>query len=344
MKAAGQGFAHGVHLRGFSWLMAALVRGIYVLCLILSGCSGGGDGGGSGGGGGSQPPSFSANGTFSGNLTVTQSGQNSLIGVAGNFTGGTTVSGTLDTTTGRHVTLSGQATASNAATVSGTISGVCQGSLSATVTLNADNTLSVNGNGSDCNGTLSIQGSVTPVTCTTITEQEPNNSRSQFQDLGNIAPGDCFTITGTLATGEQFDTFGFITQTPQTILATLTHDTAVNFDLAFFSEELNNFITTCNSPTSPEICTVTRTISARDRFYIIASNIRPGSGNYTLQVSSTPRITASSSSSLVAAQREQSDEAVELSGYLALSELSNSPRNDEEQIVFDMLLGEFLFP
>lgn len=339
MKAAGQGFAHDVHLRGFSWLVAALGRGMCVLWLILSGCGGGG----SGGGGGSQPPSFSANGLFSGNLTVTQSGQNSLIGVAGNFTGGATVSGTLDTTDGRHVTLSGQATATNAATVSGTIgmiSGVCQGSLSATVTLNANNTLSMNGNGSDCNGTLSIQGSVNPVTCTTVTEQEPNNSRSQFHDLGDIAPGGCFTIAGTLATGELFDTFGFITQTPQTILATLTHEATGNFDLAFFSDELNDFIITCSSPTSPEICSAMRNISARDRFYIIATNIRPGSGNYTLQVSSTPRITASS---LVAAPREQSNETVELPGYLALSESSNSPR-DEEQMLFDMLLGEFLIP
>lgn len=342
MKAAGQDFAHDVHLRGFSWLVTALGTGIGVLWLILSGCSGGGNGAEAGSE--TQPSSFSANGTFSGNLTVTQSGQNIRLGVAAILIGGTTVSGTLDTTDGRHVTLSGQATATNAATVSGTISGVCQGSLSATVTLSADNTLSVNGNGSDCNGTLSIQGSVNPVTCTTVTEQEPNNSRSQFQDLGDIAPGGCFTITGTLATAEQFDTFGFITQTPQTILATLTHEATVNFDLAFFSEELNNFILTCSSPTSPELCSVTRTISARDRFYIIATNIRPGSGNYTLQVSSTPRITASSSSSLVAAPREQSDETIELPGYLTLSESSHSPRDDEEQILFDMLLGEFLIP
>src|SRR3989344_7880881 len=128
---------------------------VFAICLtVLYGC---------GGGGGSDNKEQAANpmfkGSFSANVAMTQGGNVTSKTVTMILNVGSPLSGTFIMESGIIGSVSGEVVG-NTGIFTVTISGTCPGSFTGSLTLVDDNTISFNVNGSDCNGSFSMQGSL----------------------------------------------------------------------------------------------------------------------------------------------------------------------------------------
>ena len=128
---------------------------VFAICLtVLYGC---------GGGGGSDNKEQAANpmfkGAFSANVAMTQGGNVTSKTVTMILNVGSPLSGTFIMESGIIGSVSGEVVG-NTGIFTVTISGTCPGSFTGSLTLVDDNTISFNVNGSDCNGSFSMQGSL----------------------------------------------------------------------------------------------------------------------------------------------------------------------------------------
>jgi hypothetical protein len=137
--------------------------------MMLFGCSsGGGDAGGGGGDDGQQPSTSAFNGTFSGDITTSQGGQDSVDTINLSLTVGSPLRGTFFRLSDGVVgTISGDAKG-DSATFAGTSGGDCPASFNGSIMLMGNDTLSVDVEGSNCNGTFSSSGELTGVECINI--------------------------------------------------------------------------------------------------------------------------------------------------------------------------------
>src|SRR5262245_66613631 len=85
--------------------------------------------------------------------------------------------------------------------------------------------------------------------CFLTTELEPNDVIStpdsfvtQAEVLGEIFPGDCFTITGDLFDEADTDGYEFFIYVVQTLVATVFHDPLIGLDFILFNAKPADFI------------------------------------------------------------------------------------------------------
>ena len=222
--------------------------------------------------------------TLSGTLVFTQGDTQAPVGVfMMQSRNGNNVTGRMYSVFGAYPQINGQLTDSGTATMTLALEGDCPGTMNLTATLN--NTVTLSGSGTNCNGPFSLNGNLGPVTCTSVTEQEPNDSHNQFQNFGAMTPGRCLTLAGNLNAEEQ-DTFGVRVTTPQTIMAILEYDDpAAGFAVALAGDGMT--IIACQSAASPKICSAMMTGDAATRFLTVSNALR-ASGSYTLRVVSIP--------------------------------------------------------
>jgi len=129
-----------------------IVGSTHVVATLLAGCDSSDD---------SEPmaanPAF--NGTFSGNITLTKGGQNVVNAATATLTVMSPLSGTLQVSNSFIGTISGKAEG-NTAQFTVTIGGACPGTFSGSINLSDTQTLSIQGNGSDCQGPFSVTGTL----------------------------------------------------------------------------------------------------------------------------------------------------------------------------------------
>jgi hypothetical protein len=118
-----------------------------------------------------------------------------------------------------------------------------------------------------------------------VAEVEPNDTSEQPQVLGLLRPGECFTISGDVASEDNLDGYRISMDEPQTISAILTHGSEVDFDLGFFRVDVDDFVAICLAEESPEICSAAFSDTMDDLDVIV--NSFAGTGAYTLEIFST---------------------------------------------------------
>jgi hypothetical protein len=127
--------------------------------------------------------------------------------------------------------------------------------------------------------------------CLLVTELEPNDVVvtpasyvSQAQVLGEIFPGDCFTILGDLLDEVDTDGYGFFLFDAQTLGLTLSHSPLIDLDILLFDADTGVRITTCSTEIEPELCDVFIDVAGINVDVVVVSNF--GTGNYTLDIES----------------------------------------------------------
>jgi hypothetical protein len=225
-----------------SVLLMIIMLGLLFL-MALSGC-GGGDGDGGDGGGRAPAANSSFNGTFSGNFTTTQGGEDFVGTITMTLTVGSPLSGTFRAGDGTTGTISGEAEG-NSATFSATIEGVCPGSFSGSMTLEGD-TLSFNGNGSDCEGPFTSVGTLNRVDGAVPLSLEQLSGTYRLVDFtvtqpdGTIiTPNDIGTFSGTYMINPDGSATQDVTADGVTIIATGTISVIDNDTIQVNNNEIN---------------------------------------------------------------------------------------------------------
>ncbi len=258
----------------------SLVHFMLVLIVlgIMSGCGGGGGGGGGGGDGGSPDASPIFNGTFRGDVTTTQGGQDFVDTLTITLTVGSPLSGTFSTSDGRTGTISGDAV-DNSATFTGTSEGDCPGTITdGSAMLTDNNTLSFETSGSDCDGPFSSTGTLTRATnAPPMADAGPNQA---------VSTGTLVTLDGSGSSdvdlGDQLTFDWAFIDMPDGSTATLSDSTVVN---PTFAPEVDGAYVVSlivNDGTEDSL--------SDDRVTITASTSPPGPGD-TLPLGTTVTIT-----------------------------------------------------
>lgn len=135
---------------------------VSLLVVVLTfGCSGGG--GGSGGDGQNNPPpaaNTQFNGTFTGQLSMTQQGQTATETWTMSLSVNSPLRGSFQTTDGIVGSIEGEASGNTATFTATEEATVCPATFTGTMQLTDANTLSVQATGSDCTGALLASGSM----------------------------------------------------------------------------------------------------------------------------------------------------------------------------------------
>jgi hypothetical protein len=120
------------------------------------------------------------------------------------------------------------------------------------------------------------------VSCLLFNEVEPNATAATAQFLSDVVVDDCFIVQGSLFDVIDVDSYRVLVQEDLTLVATLDHSAAVDFDLQFFEAESGQLIRDCGVGVVPEVCAVTFDVRGRDIAVDIVVTSAIGAGGYTL--------------------------------------------------------------
>lgn len=118
--------------------------------------------------------------------------------------------------------------------------------------------------------------------CALFNEVEPNATSLSAQDLGDAFGDDCAIVAGSISNAADVDTYAVLIQASLTLVVTLDHSPAVDFDVLIFDANTGQLIRDCGSGAVPEICAVSFSVGSRaiDIDVVVVSEV--GSGTYTL--------------------------------------------------------------
>ena len=118
--------------------------------------------------------------------------------------------------------------------------------------------------------------------CLLFGEVEPNATAATAQFLSDVVVDDCFTVQGSLFDVTDVDSYRVLIQEDVTLVATLDHSAAVDFDLQFFEATSGQLIRDCGIGVVPEVCTVTFDVRGSAIAVDIVVTSAIGAGGYTL--------------------------------------------------------------
>lgn|GEM_PF-6044170 len=110
-------------------------------------------------------------------------------------------------------------------------------------------------------------------------ESEPTSAEAP-QGAGSVRAGTCVALSGLLSTTDDVDGYRLLMKEALTLdLTLISDDFLADFDLVILDVETGNTVEICESPTSPEVCTI-----AFEDEMLVAVVVLPteGLGSYTL--------------------------------------------------------------
>ena len=118
--------------------------------------------------------------------------------------------------------------------------------------------------------------------CIVFAEREPNDTPPIAQILDPGFAGDCVVVEGGLFVPPDVDTYGILIEETLTLVVTIDHSPAVDFDVLLFNADTGELILDCGLNVVPEVCGVPIVVGARDLAVDVVVTSFVGAGSYTL--------------------------------------------------------------
>ena len=118
--------------------------------------------------------------------------------------------------------------------------------------------------------------------CLLFDEQEPNDTPLHAQILDPGFTGDCVMVEGDLFVPTDVDTYGILIEETLTLVVTIDHSPAVDFDVLLFNADTGELLQNCGLAVVPEVCAVSFVVPAGDLAVDVVVTSVIGAGSYTL--------------------------------------------------------------
>jgi hypothetical protein len=113
-------------------------------------------------------------------------------------------------------------------------------------------------------------------------EREPNDTPPLAQILDPGFAGECVIVEGDLFVPPDVDTYGILVEETLTLVVTIDHSPAVDFDVLLFNADTGELILDCGLNVVPEVCVVPFIVGSRDIAVDVVVTSFFGAGSYTL--------------------------------------------------------------
>ena len=121
-----------------------------------------------------------------------------------------------------------------------------------------------------------------PGRCLVFDEREPNDTPPLAQILDAGFTGDCVMVEGDLFPAVDVDTYGILIEETLTLVVTLDHSPAVDFDVLLFNADTGELLRDCGLAVVPEVCAVSFVVPVGDLAVDVVVTSVIGAGSYTL--------------------------------------------------------------
>jgi hypothetical protein len=133
-----------------------------------------------------------------------------------------------------------------------------------------------------CNGDDDDDDHHTRDRCILFGEQEPNDTTLIAQILDPGFKGDCAIVEGVLSATTDVDSYAILVEETLTLVVSVDHSLAVDFDVLLFDADTGRLILDCGSAAVPEVCVVPLVVRGRDLDIDVVVTSVVGTGPYTL--------------------------------------------------------------